>query len=366
MDIKLNGMNMYFTGMDMFINDVSYVPPTPDILFRLDPNLLYENDNTCGGINSENTIVTYGNYSQTTPTFVYSAYSNYDKYYWDATNEVQEPIEAPITMEDMNFNFGPNTTLNMWLNIKAPLQRKVADHNIYKDVPILVRTKSGNVAFFYSNGGNSGNNKNKVLTVGYKCPYYIDDAGSTFKYNFDNYQFVLGMPNTASHPGLNRRFIITDFAYTFNTWYLISLVSGGNSVKLFINGIATKIQETPINVVQNLRGNTYKGRLNIPMLYENIPTAPNYLNSTGDSQEGWFDYEIEYEQATTQINGYSTGALMISEPYSNIKKVKRVSCDTQAKNYNPNTDTGIIEIYSKAMTDTEIGDYWDNTSSNYL
>jgi hypothetical protein len=96
-----------------------------------------------------------------------------------------------------------------------------------------------------------------------------------------------------------------------------------------------------------------------------IITAPYYKNTYNEILEDNFSYEINYEQNVSEINGYSTGVLMVTSPYENIKSLRMKSCGSQAKNYNGNTDTGKIEVFSKAMTDEEITTYYNDNVGTY-
>lgn len=351
MYIKLNNGN---NGLKMNLNKVSmnlFKPGAPSILFSMNPYLIYENENYICGINSVNTVGKIGYNSQNNSLFIQSGYGVDGKEYYNAIEGENEQMESSITMEDFSFNFAPNTTINIFININAPLCRNIFNGN---GLETLRKSKSGNVAFFYDkSGGVNGSIKNKKITIGYKCPYYLDYiTPSRYKYNFSIYQFCIGIPNTIGS------YIITDLAYTFNTWYMLSLVATETGIKLYVNGVPTKILETGINVVQKLRGNKIHGIEE----HNEIPIYPNYLNYNGESVENRFNYEYEYELQTTEIKGYSTGVFNSMVEYSNIKTARRISNENNSKNLNPNTDTGLIEVFNKAMNDSEIANYYSTNN----
>lgn len=357
MDIKLNKTSLFLSGMNILNNQNTLIQ---DIIFRLDPQYIGIDDWTMNGINSLNTMGLIGYSSTTDSTAVYSPYTTSGKAYYDST--IPESAEAPVTMEDFSFNFQPNTTLNMWINVRAPLQRQTyVNPSSLKNC--LIRSKSGNFAFFYDKSGIPWL-KNKTISFGYKCPYYLDyNLEPVNKFVFDWFQFCIGIPNTINRSG--RRFIITDFAYQFNTWYLISLVATTNTLKLFINGNPTKIFQTGVNVVQTLYGKYVVGSKKPTREHLELITQKGYLNQDAADLESTFDYEISYTQKSTEIKGYSTGILHSGMDHANIQPIKRNSTISEAKSLNTNTDTGLIEVYSRAFTNQEVLNYYNDTKTPY-
>lgn len=352
MDIRINNMDIRLNGMDMYMNGIPAPTPVNDILFRLDPALLFNGaefpDWTCGGINSVNTLGTIGSYSTVFGNIVESPYSH-GKTYYDSTTS--ETLEAPIRMDNLNIMFDKNQTVHSWINIKAPLKRKVYDGH-RGGFPLYARMKSGNVLYFHQGG------INKIYTVGYKCPYYLVDGEPANKYLYDVFQFVIGISQKGAQ---DRRFILTDFAYTFDTWYLISYVNENNILRLYVNGQPVKIYLTPIDVITNLCGNQYYSG---GAIHNEIITQAGYGNNGLENLEGYFNYEVHLKKVgilsdktgskPTPITSFSTGSLNNGSTKLNHNK--------KYNKTNPFVNNGLIEIYSLVKTDSEIIQYYNDTN----
>lgn len=316
-------------------------------VFSLNPPYLYDGDYTCDNINVGNTTYILGNLCNNNYNFIESPFTFDGKQYYDAENS--EAIEAPVRMENFRVNLKNNQTIQMWLNIKAPLNRKILSKESSNDgVEHTARSKSGNVLYFYNQS------YEKYFTVGYKCPYYLFNNRPSNKYIYDNYQFVIGVSQRMRY---DRQFIITDYSYQFDTWYLLTYVNDNNSIKLYVNGVLVKIFMTNINLITNFYGNHYFD-MNL-ITYDNIITNNHYQNMYGVSQESYFSNSVTLPIGSSPllISGLSTGLLNnINARKYNMRKYGKM---------NPFIDNGLIEIYNRVMTEHEIITYRDITNMYY-